>query len=166
VHHVGILYDLGIISLRFLCNMRSKKAQNPSTMLLKRSCLLKFIEINPLTADESKLSFQVHSSRICQIVHFVFQVGIAVDGFWPTSFTVLISEHPCYWAMFALWTSSMLETRTYVVLFICHPSVSVFVSNIFIVFGSNTSVHGRRIHILTLYRYKYMCDYIWKDFDL
>jgi len=82
--------------------MRSKKAQNPSTMLLKRSYLLKFIKIKPLAADASKLFFQVHSSRICQSGHFIFQVGIAADGFCPTSFTDLISEHPCYLAMLAL----------------------------------------------------------------
>jgi hypothetical protein len=147
--------------------MRSKKAQNPSTMLLKRSCLLKFIKIKPLAADASKLSFQVHSSRICQSAHFVFQVCIAADCFCPTSFTDLISQQPCYWAMLALWISSMLKNQTYqVVPFVCHPNVSLFVSNILLVCGSNTSVYGRCIHILTLYRYKYTCDYIWKGFDL
>ena len=148
---------LGIISLTFLCKMRSWKEQNPSPTLLTRSCLLKFIKIKPLAADASKLSFQVHSSSICQSVHFVFQVSIVADCFCPTSFTDLISEHPCYWAMLALWTPSMLETQTYqVVPFICHPNVFVFASYILLASGPNTSAYGRTIHILTLHRYKYV----------
>jgi len=82
--------------------MRPRKEQNPSTMLLTRSCLLKFIKIKPLAADASKLLSQVHNSRICQSVHFIFHVSFAGDGFCPTGFTDIISEHPCYGAMLAL----------------------------------------------------------------
>lgn len=147
--------------------MRSRKEQNSQTMLLTRSCLLKFIKIKQLAADACKLDFQVHSPRICQSLHFVFQISIAADGFSPTIFTDLVSEHPCDWAVHPLWISFVLETQTYqVVHFICHPNFSVFVSYILHVCGPNMSAYGRRIHILTLYSYKYMCDYIWKDFVL
>ena len=160
----GVLYLISLLFFVICALGNNKTTPLPPTMLPTRSCKLKFIKIKPLAVDGSKLSSQVHSTTICQNLHFIFHGSTAAECFCPTVFTDLFSKHPCYWAVLALWISSVLETLTYqVVPFVYHPNVSLLVSYILYAYVGQIRLRTVVVYIyLTLYALYIILQYVYK----